>query len=163
MKDNKNNKDELVLARVFSAPREEVWKAWTEPERIMKWWGPKDFTCPFAQIDLREGGKYLSSMKAPDGKEYWNTGVFQEIVPNEKLVMTDSFADEKGNVVKASHYGMSDDFPTELQISVLFEDQDGKTKITLIHEDMPIGDLDDARRGWTESFDKLEELLEQKL
>src|SRR5512136_1267641 len=87
-------RDELTITRVFDVPRELVWTAWTEPERVMKWWGPKGFISAFSQIDLRVGGKYLHCRRAPDGKDYWLTGVYREVVPQNRLVMTDSFADE---------------------------------------------------------------------
>ena len=90
---------ELVIERVVDAPLQRVWEAWTDPEQMKKWWGPKDFTAPSVEIDLKEGGKYLNCMRSPDGQEYWSTGIYQEIVPMEKLVVTDSFADEQGNVV----------------------------------------------------------------
>ncbi len=85
------NKDikELTITRVFDAPRELVWKAWTEPERVKRWWGPKSFTTPVSKIDLRVGGKYLYCMRSPEGKDFWGTGIFREIVAPERLVMTD--------------------------------------------------------------------------
>jgi uncharacterized protein YndB with AHSA1/START domain len=148
----------LVIERVFDAPRELVWKAWTEPELVMRWWGPKGFTAPAAEIDFRVGGKILFAMQSPDfneGRPIWSTGVYREIVPLERIVMTDSFADEDGNVVPATHYGMGSDFPLEMLVTVTFEDLDGKTKMTLRHEGLPAGDKDDAGVGWNESFDKL--------
>src|SRR5436309_6181260 len=108
------NKNELTIVRVFDAPREAVWKAWTDPERAKRWWGPKGFTAPFIEIDFRVGGKYLFCMRSPDGKDYWSTGTYREIVPMKKFVATDSFADAKGKVVPASYYGMDADFPLEL-------------------------------------------------
>lgn len=147
---------ELVLTRVFDAPRERVWKAWTEPEEVMRWWGPKGFTAPSAEIDLRVGGKYLYCMRAPDGKDYWSTGVYREIVPMTKLVASDSFADEKGNVVPATYYGMSADLPLQMLITLTFEDLGGTTKMTLRHSGFPAGpDASMAEQGWSESFDKL--------
>jgi len=103
-------------------------------------------------------------MRSPDGKDFWSKGLFREIVLTERLVMTDSFADEKGNIVPASYYGMSKNFPLELQITVIFEehnDRNGKTKLTLRHEGMPDGpDSKGALQGWNESLDKLTEYLE---
>jgi uncharacterized protein YndB with AHSA1/START domain len=121
---------ELVIEPVFDAPRELVWKAWTDPELSMRWWGPKGYTCPTCEIDLRVGGKYLNCMRSPEGRDYWSTGVYREIVPFDRIVCTDSFADEKGNVVPASHYGMSN-MPLEMLVTVTFEDLGGKTKMTL--------------------------------
>lgn len=153
---NTETKQDLVIERVFDAPRDQVWRAWTDPEEVKKWWGPEHFTSPSAKIDLREGGTYLYCMRSPDGKDYWSTGVFREIVPMERIVVTDSFADEKGNVVPGSHYGMGDDFPLEMQVTVTFEELDGKTKLTLRHAGMPAGEMgDQAGTGWNQSLDKL--------
>ncbi len=152
--------NELTITRIFDAPRERVWKAWTEPERLKMWWGPKHFTAPVIKIDLRVGGRYISCMRGPDGKDYWSTGVYREIVPGERLVMSDSFADKEGNVVPATYYGMSPDFPMELQVIVMFEEQEGRTKMTLRHIGIPNGlmrYLTDV--GWSESFDKLAESI----
>jgi uncharacterized protein YndB with AHSA1/START domain len=151
---------ELVITRVFEAPRELVWKAWTEPERCKRWWGPKGFTAPVCRIDLRVGGAYLNCMRSPEGQDYWSTGVYLEIAPPERLVCTDCFADEKGNVVPATHYGMSADFPLEMLVTVTFEEEGGKTKLTLKHAGLSSGkDLDDCREGWSQSLDKLAEAL----
>jgi uncharacterized protein YndB with AHSA1/START domain len=153
-------RSELVITRVFDAPRELVWKAWSEPEHFNRWWGPKDYTCPFCEMDLRVGGKYLNCMRSPEGQEYWSTGVYREIVPLERIVFTDCFADERGNVVPATHYGMSSDFPLEMLVSVTLEDQGGRTKITLKHSGLPAGpEGQGAQQGWNESFDKLAESL----
>ncbi len=150
---------ELVITRIFDAPRELVFKAWTEPEHLMRWWGPKAFTSPVCKIDLRVGGKYLFCMRSPDGKDYYSTGVYQKIDPPNEIVCTDSFADENGKVVPASYYGMGEDFPLELQVTVTFEDYQGKTKMTLKHVGFPPGDNQMAEAGWNESFDKLAEIL----
>lgn len=153
-------KQELIVTRVFHAPRELVWKAWTDPKHFMQWWGPKDYTCPFCEMDLRVGGKYLNCMRSPEGKEYWGTGVFREIIPMERLVFTDSFADERGNVVPGTYYGMNEDFPREMLVIVTFEDWNDGTKMTLTHIGaMSEPDSDGTQRGWNESFDKLAQSL----
>jgi len=153
----------LVIERIFDAPRELVWKAWTDPEHVMRWWGPKGYTTPFCKIDLRVGGTYLTCMRSPDGKDYWSTGVFREIVPLERIVSTDSFADEAGNVVSASTYGMPGEWPLELLVTVTFADHEGKTKFTLRHTGLPAGTLrDQTGAGWSESFDKLAGVLKEE-
>jgi uncharacterized protein YndB with AHSA1/START domain len=152
------DKDALTITLVFDVSRDLVWKAWTEPEHLKKWWGPKYFAAPVIKTDLRVGGKYLYCMRGPDGKDYWSTGVYREIVPMEQLVMTDNFADEKGNVVPASYYGMTGDWPKELLATVTFEDRGGKTRMTLRHEGIPAGMMREmTATGWSESFDKLAE------
>jgi len=154
------NKSELLITRTFDVPRELVWKAWTEPERIKKWWGPTYFTAPVIKNDLRVGGTYLYCMRGPDGKDYWSTGAYREIVPFEKLVMTDSFADEKGTVVPASNYGLGGDFPLELLVTVTFEAIGKRTKMILRHEGIPEGQMKDLTlAGWSGSFDKLAESI----
>ena len=155
-------KGALVITRTFDAPRERVWKAWTLPEQVKGWWGPKTFTAPFCEIDLRVGGKLLSCMRSSEGKDYWSTGVYREIVPLERIVCTDSFADEEGNVVPATHYGMGSDYPLEMLVTVTFEELRGKTRFTLKHVGFPSGtDSKMARQGWSESFDKLAKALER--
>lgn len=150
----------LVITRVFDAPREIVFKAWSEPERLMRWWGPKGFTTPVCKIDFRVGGRFLNCMRSPEGQDIWSTGVYEEIVAPERIVCTDSFADEKGNVVPASHYGMTGEIPIEMRISVTFEDLGGKTKMTLRHAGLPAGEhFSGANEGWNQFFDKLAEEL----
>ena len=157
---NNTKQQGIVITRIFNAPREKVWKAWTDPELMKRWWGPKHFTSPFCKIDFRVGGKYLYCMRSPEGQEFWSTGVYREIVPLERIVCTDSFADEKGNVVPATHYGMGEEVPLEMLVTVTFEDLGGKTRMTLRHEGLPAGEMrDGAGAGWSESFDKLAEYL----
>jgi uncharacterized protein YndB with AHSA1/START domain len=157
-------KNEIVITRYFDAPQDLVWQAWTDPQLFKQWWGPKDFTAPFCRIDLRVGGKYLYAMRGPDGKEYWSSGVYREIVPNEKLVATDYFSDEKGYPIPASRYGLSPDFPMELQVIVTLGEYAGKTKMTLQYIGVPEGEpSDQTRDGWNQSFDKLNALLEDRV
>jgi uncharacterized protein YndB with AHSA1/START domain len=158
----KTGDQELVITRIFDAPRNRVWKAWTEPEHVMEWWGPKGFTAPVIKTDFRVGGKSLLCMRSPEGEDYWSTGVYREIAEQEKIVTTDSFSDAQGNVVLASHYGMSGDWPLELLVTVTFEEDDGKTKLTLRHEGFPDRENRDlAKAGWNESLDKLAEYLKK--
>ncbi len=150
----------LTITRIFNSPPEEVWRAWTDPERMKGWFGPKGFTIPFVEMDLRVDGKILICMESPEGQKFYSTGVYKVIEPLKKLVTTDSFADEHGNVVPASHYGMSDDFPDELLVRTTFEALGGQTRMTMEHVGMPGGELGEStRQSWSESFDKLEAML----
>lgn len=146
----------LVIERVFDAPRALVWKAWTDPVHFACWWGPEGFTAPSCTMDVRVGGRYLWCMRGPDGKEGWNTGVYREVVPMERLAYTENFADAKGNVVPPSYYGLPDEPPGEHIVTVTFAEQDGKTTMTMRqllsgHEEMD----GMAKEGWNGSFDKL--------
>jgi uncharacterized protein YndB with AHSA1/START domain len=151
---------DLIITRIFDAPRELVWKSWTDPNRLMQWWGPKMFTSPVCKIDLRIGGKYLFCMRSAEGQDYWSTGVYREIVPLKRIVCTDSFADEQGNIVPASHYGMAGEMPLEMLVIITFEEIDGKTRMTLAHSGFPEGTMREmASGGWNQSFDKLARAL----
>lgn len=150
---------ELTITRTFDAPVELVWQWWTEPEFFKRWWGPRYFTTPYCIMDFRIGGKYLNCMRSPDGKDYWSTGVYKEIAPFERIVCTDSFADAQGNVVPATLYSMSPDFPLEMLVTVTFEDLNGKTKMTLTHNGLPEKEMKDCSEGWNQSFDKLADCL----
>jgi uncharacterized protein YndB with AHSA1/START domain len=153
---------ELVITRIFDAERELMWKVWTEPERLMRWWGPKDFTLPVCQVDFRVGGAYLFCLRSPEGQDFWSTGVYREIVEPERIVYTHSFADEKGNPVPASHYEMPGDWPAETLRTVIFEEHQGKTMLTLLHIGIPAGVMSElAVPGWSESCDKLAESLDK--
>jgi len=153
----KEQEQRVLITRIFDAPRESVWKAWTDCERLMRWWGPKDFTTPLCKIDLRPGGDFQNCMRSPEGRDYCGKGTYREIVPLERIVCTDSFADKEGNVVPATYYGMSADYPLEMLVTVTFEEIEGKTKLTLQHTlgPVPASERDLCQQGWSESLDKL--------
>jgi uncharacterized protein YndB with AHSA1/START domain len=150
---------ELTITRTFDAPVDLVWRAWTKPEIMKQWWGPKNFTTPSLIMDFKVGGKYLSCMRSPDDVDYWSTGVYKEIVPLKKIVCTDSFSNTEGKIISAALYGMSPDYPPEMQITINFEDLNDKTKMTLSHDGIPESDQAMCSQGWNESFDKLAEML----
>lgn len=147
----------IVIHRVYNLPAKVVWLALTDAEYYKKWWGPKGFTCPYSKLEAKVGGRYLNCMRGPDGKEFWSTGVVKEFMPEKKLVVTDSFSDEKGNIKSASEYGMPGDWPRELLVSFELEEADGATKLKLTHEGIPPEMHDECMQGWNESLDKLEE------
>ena len=129
-----NETERMVVTRVFDAPRELVWKAWTDPKYVMQWWGPKGFTAPFCEMDFRVGGKFLCCMRTPDGQEFWNGGEYHEIVLHEKIVYSMYFSDV-----------------------VIFEDfGNGQTKLTLIgNETMENAKNSGQLEGWIQILDKL--------
>jgi len=146
----------LVITRLFDAPRSRVFKAWTEPERLMRWWGPNGFTTPFCQIDLRLGGVFHCCMRSPEGRDYWCKGVYRDIVEPERIVFTDTFVDEAGNPVPPAHYGMSPDWPPETLVTVTFAEHAGKMKLTLQQSVLEsVAERTGAQQGWTETLDRL--------
>lgn len=151
---------ELVITRIFDAPRELVFRAWTEPERVMRWWAPKGCTTPFCNIDLRVGGVFHYCIRLPEGRDIWGIGVYREIGEPERIVYTDAFADAEGNPVPPAHYGMSPGHPSETLVTVTFVEHEGKTKVTLRHSILEsVEERFGIQQGWTEMFDRLAEEL----
>lgn len=149
------------LERVFDAPRDLVWKAWTEPERIAQWWGPRGFTTTVKEMDVKPGGAWLYCMYSPefmpDGSGACGKSVYSQVVAPEKLVYTDYFTDEDGKV--------NETMPV-LQVTVLFTEQSNKTRVTSITEFEKPEDLEKVlamgmEQGVKETWDRLEELLAQ--
>lgn len=149
---NKTVNNILTISRTLDAPRDLVFKAWTDPEMCAHWWGPDNYTTPHCKIDLRVGGKTHFCMRSPEGQDFWCGGVYKEIIVPSKIVITDYFADEEGNPVSPTKYGLPSDFPEEALITVIFEDLRGRTRFTLYHT---IPSMDDAKIGWNQSFDRL--------
>ncbi len=139
---------DLVLTRILDAPREVVFKAWTDAERLKHWWGPKNFTNPVCEIDPRPGGAIRIHMRAPDGTVYPMTGVFREIAAPERLVFTSAALDKQGNAL------------FEILNTVTFSEHAGKPKLTLrasvswaTAEAAP--HLAGMEQGWNQSLDRL--------
>jgi uncharacterized protein YndB with AHSA1/START domain len=150
------------ITRIFDAPRAMVWKAWTTPEYVMKWWGPKGFTSPVCRIDLKVGGRYLFSMQTPEGHVGYNGGKFLEIVPMEKIVWLWHFADKDGNRVNPAEYGMPDDDREGNVDTILFEDLgNGRTRLTYVRNDPAATpeENEGAAAGYGEIFDKLADVV----
>ena len=120
---------DFVISRVFDAPRDLVWKAFTDPERMKHWWGPKGFSVFASKMDLRPGGTYHYGMKAPDGTPMWGKFRYREIVAPERMVFISSFSDEAGGTTR---HPMAPTWPLELLSTFTFEEQPGgKTKFTV--------------------------------
>jgi uncharacterized protein YndB with AHSA1/START domain len=146
------------FSRIFDAPREMVWKAWTTPEIVMTWWGPKGFTSPVCRIDLCVGGRFTYAMRAPDGQTFYNGGEFREIVPFEKIIWLWHFADAEGERVSPAHYGFPhEDREGNLDV-ILFEDcGPGRTKLTYTQNDPTATkeEREGSAEGFAQFFDKL--------
>jgi len=120
--------EEFVITRELDAPRNLVFKAWTEPERLAQWWGPKGFTVKVAKVDLRPGGMFLYGMTAPDGSEMWGKFIYREIVPPERMVFIVSFSDENGGTTR---HPMAPTWPIEMLNTVTLTEHGEKTTLTL--------------------------------
>lgn len=152
-----NETERMVVTRVFDAPRELVWKAWTEPKYVMQWWGPKGCTAPVCKMDFRVGGKYLICMRTPDGQEGWNGGEYHEIVPHEKIVSSMYFADAEGNRIDPAELGLDHEAIEGAHDVVLFEDiGNGQTKLTFMGNETMRNAIESGQlEGWKEILDKV--------
>ncbi|MFD0716385.1 SRPBCC domain-containing protein [Paenibacillus sp. GCM10027626] len=129
MNNNPNQPIEMAFTRVFDAPRELVFKAWTEPGHFAKWWGPKGFSLEVAKMEVRPGGMFLGCQKSPDGSHVmWGKFAYQEIVAPEKVVFVQSFSDEQGNTIRAPFSG---NWPLEIINIITLDENEGKTILTL--------------------------------
>jgi uncharacterized protein YndB with AHSA1/START domain len=145
---------EIVLTRVFDAPSELVFRMWTDPGHLARWWGPRGFTNPVCETDLRPGGAYRIVMRAPDGHEYPCQGVYREIVRPERLVFTNNAVGTDGSLV------------IEGLTTVLFAEEGGKTTVTLRTRGKAVvayarAYLSGMEIGWSQSLEKLQEEVER--
>jgi uncharacterized protein YndB with AHSA1/START domain len=139
---------DLVITRVFDAPRELVWKAWTDPSRAMAWWGPRQYPATSMEMDARVGGKWRMCLTGvEDGRALWQHGVFQEVDEPERLVFTFVWEEEGERGV-------------ENIVSIEFEDRDGQTLMTFRQTPfLSAGERDGHTGGWSSTFDRLDDYL----
>jgi uncharacterized protein YndB with AHSA1/START domain len=142
----------VTLTRVYDAPRDLVWRAWTDPKHMARWFGPRGFTSSVPELDVRAGGALRIVMRGPDGNDYPMKGVFREVKPPERLVFSNIAIDKDGNHL------------LEGETTVIFEEQGGKTKLTLktyAKGLVPMAPqmLAGMEAGWSQSLDKLGELV----
>jgi uncharacterized protein YndB with AHSA1/START domain len=138
----------LVVKRTFDAPRDLVFRAWTDPQHLVHWFGPRGFTLPSCTLDLRPNGAWRSCMLSPEGREHWVRGIFREIVEPERLVFTWAHENADGT---PGH---------ETLVMVTFDEQGGRTKLTLrqaVFES--VEERDSHRGGWTSSLERLAEYV----
>ena len=142
----------VTLTRVYDAPRELVWRAWTDPKHLAQWFGPRGFTSSVPELDVRVGGTLRIVMHGRDGNDYPMKGVFREVVPFERLVFSNIAVDKDDNHL------------LEGDTTVILEEQGGKTRLTLVTHAVglvPIAPqmLAGMEAGWSQSLDKLDELV----
>lgn len=148
---------EFVIERMFSAPRERVFEAFSKPEHLKQWWGPKGWTLPVCELDFRPGGVWLYCMRGPSGEESWGRATYQDIVPPEKITYADSFVDSDGNALKGT---------PQIQMTLTFEDLGAETKVT---NHAVFGSAEELKtvldmgmsKGLNQTWDRLEAFLTQ--
>jgi uncharacterized protein YndB with AHSA1/START domain len=141
---------DLVITRVYDAPRALVFDAWTRPRHFARWFGPRGSTLPFCEMDVRPGGTLRFCHCLPGGDDIWVKGTYRDVVAPERLVFTVTFTDPAGNQIERPG------FPRETRIAVTFAEQQGRTTVTVRHSGL-VRDQGELL-GWTESLDRLEAL-----
>lgn len=159
------SEEAFTISRTFDAPRELVWKAWTDPDQMIQWWGPKGFRVASQKLDFRPGGKYLYCLQSPGGQEMWGKFIYREIVEPEKLVFVTGFSDKDGNITK---HPMSPTWPSETLSTITFEAVGEKTRLTIHWLPLNATEVERATfqagkasmsMGWTGTLDQLAQFL----
>ena len=163
-----NQRKEFEITHVVNAPRDLVFKMWTEAEHLLHWWGPKGSTLKIDRLDLRPGGLFLYSMQTPDGGRMWGRFKYGEIKAPEKLVFISSFSNEEGEMVRAP---FSEHFPLEIHNTVTFKENGNKTTVYLHGGPINGSDeeyafyeamFDSMQQGFKGTFEQLETYLENE-
>jgi len=156
----------FVISREFAAPRDLVWQAWTERDRLLSWFGPTGFKTTYAKLDLSPGGMFHYCMVSPDGKELWGRAVYREVVPPTKLIWINSFSDKDGGITR--HPFNPDPWPLQLLTIVTLAEHAGKTTVTIMWTPFDASDderatfekgRDSMAMGWTGTLDRLTAFL----
>jgi uncharacterized protein YndB with AHSA1/START domain len=154
---------DMTTTRLFDAPVARVWQAWSDPEQVKRWWGPKGFTAPVARMDFREGGTSLVCMRSPEGQDLCNTWTYLEIEPMELIEFIQHFADADGHPIAPSDVGLPPEIPQEVRHVITFKPVAGdKTELTVTE----FGYTEDwvvelSRSGMNEVLDKMAAVLEE--
>ena len=148
---------DVVVTRVFEAPVEQVWRAWSDPEHVKRWWGPSGFTSPLTRMDFREGGTSLVCMRSAEGWDLYNTWTYQKIEPMRRIEFVQRFADENGNTIDPAEVGLPPDIPREVPHVVTFEATgDGETQMTVTEYGYPSAQIVQvSRTGVEQCLDKM--------
>ncbi|MCA1042266.1 SRPBCC domain-containing protein [Bacillus infantis] len=161
----KDTRTGLVVSRKFDAPRELVFKAWTEAEHLKNWWGPKGYAMKVTMLELHPKGMFHYSQKSPEGYEIWGRFIYDEISPPDKLIFINSFSDEEGSAVRAP---FNSGWPLEVVNHVNFISSENQTEIELlafplnpeVHEQRSFdAALDGLHQEYSSTFSQLDEYL----
>jgi uncharacterized protein YndB with AHSA1/START domain len=150
-------KRDLVVTRLFNAPLSLVWKAWSDPECVMQWWGPEGFTSPLAQIDFREGATSLVCMSSPEYGDLYSIWRYEKIVPMQRIEYIHNLADKDGQKVDPVEIGMPPDFPQDQLHTVTFKDVgNGQTEMTVTEYGWTVGHMMEmSKLGLNQCLDKM--------
>ena len=160
-------KRDLVITRLFDAPVEAVWKAWTDPEFVTRWWGPTGFTSCECKIDFREGGQFVFCMRAPKefqgGQAFYTSGVYRKIVPMKLIEFSQGLSDKEGNRIDPTTLGMPAEFPKEIPSALVFKSVGKMTELTATEYGWTVGQMRDmSEAGLNQCLDKLAAALARR-
>lgn len=153
-------KKNVVVTRVFDAPVEQVWKAWSDSDYVRQWWGPQGFTCPIAKMDFREGGASLICMRAPQeygGQDMYSTWTYTKIVPNERIEYIFNFGDKDGNKLTPAQAGIPPGVPEDGHHVVTFKTLgNNRTEMTMTEHGYTTAQAHDmSKAGLEQCLDKM--------
>jgi uncharacterized protein YndB with AHSA1/START domain len=153
---SENETHDLVVTRSFNAPQERVWRAWSDPDQVMSWWGPQGFTSPMCRMDFREGGTTLVCMRSAEGWELYNTWTYRFIEPMVRIEIVQGFADSDGNQVAPAELGLPPGVPEEVRHVVGLSAIDGTTELTVREYGYPNAEIVEfSKAGMEQCLDKM--------
>lgn len=162
------NLNEFLTYRVFNARAERVWRAWTERDRLMKWFGPQGYTMTHARLDLRPGGIFHYALRSPQGAEVWGKWLFREVVAPQRLVLISSFSNAEGGITR---HPLSPNWPLQMLSTTTFAELDDKTTVTVrwapldatpLEDETFAASHDSMKQGWSGTFAQLAAYLSRE-
>ncbi|MHA4808051.1 SRPBCC family protein [Flavitalea flava] len=158
--ENSLNKNEVFIEEIFNASPAKVFSAWTDPEKLMKWYAPDGCTVFFKKINIKTGGQFHSCISNPQFGDCWCIGEYKEVVPNSRIVFTLINADENGNPINPVEIGMDPDWPGETLVTVTLTEENGQTKLQLRQTVSPeIAKRTGAYPSWLQMLNKMQTVL----
>jgi len=162
MENNRKNQ-EVFIEDVFNNSIQNVFDAWTDPEKLVKWYAPDGCTIYFKKLDIRKRGKYQACISNPTHGDCWVIGEYLEIIPNSKIVFSMDNADENGEPINPADIGMDKDWPGRTVVTVTFKEENGKTRLTLQQTvSQALAQKTGAYPSWLQMLSNMRSLLETK-
>lgn len=160
--EKQTNSNEVFIEEIIDATPARVFSAWTDPEKLLKWYAPEGCTIFFKTINIETGGQFHSCISNPEFGDCWCVGEYKQIVPDSKIVFTMNIADEKGNQIKPTEAGMDPNWPEETLVTVLLTEEKGKTKLQLYQTvSQELAKKTGAYPSWLQMFTNLQKMLNQ--
>ena len=161
--ENRDERNEVFIEQIFNASPERVFSAWTDPEKLAKWYAPDGCTIHFKKIEVRTGGQFHSCISNPQHGDCWAIGEYKEVSPNRRIVFTLINADEKGNPINPVEIGMDAGWPGKTLVTVTFEEENGKTKMQLRQTvSQELAKRTGAYPSWLQMLNNMKEMLEKQ-